>query len=45
MHFIDVILPLALPQNFTYRVSEAEYEFLQVGMRVAVPFGKIKMYN
>ncbi len=45
MHFIDVILPLALPQNFTYRVSEAEYEFLQVGMRVAVPFGKIKMYT
>ena len=45
MHFIDVILPLALPQNFTYRVSEAEYEFLQVGMRVAVPFGKSKMYT
>lgn len=45
MHFIDVILPLALPQNFTYRVSEAEFEFLQVGMRVAVPFGKSKMYT
>ncbi|MFZ4435811.1 MAG: replication restart helicase PriA [Flavobacterium psychrophilum] len=45
MHFIDVILPLALPQNFTYRVSEAEFEYLQVGMRVAVPFGKSKMYT
>ena len=45
MYFIDVILPLALPQNFTYRVSEAEFEYLQVGMRVAVPFGKSKMYT
>jgi primosomal protein N' (replication factor Y) len=45
MYFIDVILPLALPQNFTYRVSETEFEYLQVGMRVAVPFGKSKMYT
>ncbi len=45
MHFIDVILPLALPQNFTYRVSEAEFAYLQAGMRVAVPFGKSKMYT
>lgn len=45
MYFIDVILPLALAQNFTYRVTEAEYDYLQVGMRVAVPFGKSKMYT
>jgi len=40
--FIEVILPLALPQTFTYRVSEAEFHYLKKGMRVAVPFGKSK---
>ncbi|MFM9987884.1 primosomal protein N' [Flavobacterium sp.] len=43
--FIQVILPLTLPQTFTYRVSEAEFEYLKVGMRVAVPFGKSKFYT
>jgi primosomal protein N' (replication factor Y) len=38
--FIDVILPRPLHQTFTYQVSQAEYEFIQNGMRVAVPFGK-----
>ncbi|SNA79746.1 replication restart helicase PriA [Flavobacterium psychrophilum] len=43
--FIQVILPLALPQTFTYSVSEAEFEYLKIGMRVAVPFGKSKFYT
>ncbi len=43
--FIEVILPLSLPQTFTYKVSESEYNFLSVGMRVAVPFGKSKFYT
>ncbi len=43
--FIQVILPLSLPQTFTYSVSEAEFEYLKVGMRVAVPFGKSKFYT
>jgi primosomal protein N' (replication factor Y) len=43
--FIQVILPLSLPQTFTYKVSEAEFEYLKVGMRVAVPFGKSKFYT
>jgi primosomal protein N' (replication factor Y) len=43
--FIQVILPLTLPQTFTYSVSEAEFEYLKVGMRVAVPFGKSKFYT
>ena len=43
--FIEVILPLSLPKTFTYSVSEAEYDYIQKGMRVAVPFGKSKMYT
>ena len=44
-HFIQVILPLSLPQTFTYSVSEAEFDYLKIGMRVAVPFGKSKFYT
>ncbi|QRM89963.1 primosomal protein N' [Lacinutrix sp. WUR7] len=44
-HFIDVILPVPLEKLFTYSITEAEASFLQVGMRVAVPFGKTKMYT
>ncbi len=43
--FIDVILPLPLEHNFSYAVTEAEYTFIQPGMRVAVPFGKRKIYT
>ena len=43
--FTEVILPLSLPRPFTYAVNEAEYGFLQPGMRVAVPFGKNKLYT
>lgn len=45
MYFIEVILPLSLAKTFTYRVSEAEYHFIKKGMRVAVPFGKSKIYT
>ncbi|MEG9328774.1 primosomal protein N' [Salinimicrobium catena] len=44
-HFINVILPLPLEKHFTYSVSAGEAEFLQPGMRVAVPFGKSKIYT
>lgn len=43
--FIEVILPIALPQTFTYKVSEAEFDYLKPGCRVAVPFGKSKFYT
>lgn len=43
--FVEVILPIALPQTFTYRVSEAEFQYLKPGMRIAVPFGKSKFYT
>jgi primosomal protein N' (replication factor Y) len=45
MHFIEVILPLSLAKTFTYEVSETEYDYIKKGMRVAVPFGKSKMYT
>jgi primosomal protein N' (replication factor Y) len=45
MFFVEVILPLALAKTFTYQVSEAEYHFIQKGMRLAVPFGKSKIYT
>ncbi|RZK08550.1 MAG: primosomal protein N' [Flavobacterium sp.] len=45
MHFIEVILPLSLSKTFTYSVSEAEYSYLKKGFRVAVPFGKNKIYT
>ncbi|KGO90748.1 replication restart helicase PriA [Flavobacterium suncheonense] len=44
-YFIEVVLPLALSKTFTYQVSEAEYQYIQKGMRVAVPFGKSKIYT
>ncbi len=43
--FIDVILPLSLERNFTYAITKAEADFIKVGVRVAVPFGKSKVYT
>ncbi|MGL2966038.1 replication restart helicase PriA [Flavobacterium sp. XGLA_31] len=43
--FIEVIMPLSLPKTFTYKVSEAEYAFIKKGMRIAVPFGRNKIYT
>lgn len=45
MYFIDVILPIPLRQRFTYSVNKDEALFLRPGMRVAVPFGKTKVYT
>lgn len=45
MHFIEVLLPLSLAKTFTYSVSEAEYNYIQKGVRVAVSFGKNKIYT
>lgn len=44
-HFINVILPIPLEKLFTYSVTRAEANFLKVGMRVAVPFGKSKIHT
>jgi primosomal protein N' (replication factor Y) len=44
-YFIEVVMPLSLPKTFTYRVSESEFIFIEKGMRVAVSFGKSKIYT
>ncbi len=44
-YFIDIILPIPLQKLFTYQITAAESEFLKPGMRVAVPFGKTKIYT
>lgn len=44
MKYADVILPLALPKNYTYAVPENMAAALQVGSRVAVQLGKQKKY-
>lgn len=45
MYFVDVILPIPLKQTFTYGINKDEAGFLKQGMRVAVPFGKTKIYT
>ena len=40
--FVQVILPLALPQTFTYRVPHEWNDDIVIGQRVIVQFGKGK---
>ena len=44
-YFADVILPLPLHGTFTYELTKKEYENLGIGHRVAVSFGKRKVYT
>ncbi len=43
--FVDVVLPIPLERLFTYRLPEDLAVDLEQGMRVAVPFGKSKIYT
>ena len=43
--FVDVILPLALPKPYTYRVPFELSEYVQKGVRVVVQFGRSKLYS
>lgn len=43
--FVDVILPLPIPQLFTYEVEQELCGLVQVGCRVIVPFGRKKIYT
>jgi primosomal protein N' (replication factor Y) len=45
LFFAEVILPLSLAKTFTYSISEAEYHYIKKGMRLAVPFGKSRIYT
>jgi primosomal protein N' (replication factor Y) len=44
-YFADIILPLAVPGLFTYRVPEEFCETLTPGARVIVQFGNKKLYT
>ena len=44
-HFVEVILPIPLERHFTYALTAQEAAKLGMGMRVAVPFGKSKIYT
>lgn len=43
--FCQVLLPLHLPSGFTYRIPLELYDKVKVGVRVAVQFGKKKIYS
>ncbi len=43
--FVDVLLPLAVNNLFTYRVPENFIGEIAIGKRVIVPFGKQKIYS
>lgn len=43
-YYVDVILPLALQQLFTYRVPHELSTFVKPGVRVVVQFGKTRSY-
>ena len=44
-YFVDVILPLALPKTYTYQLNQKEAVIIKPGFRVAVQFGKQKIYT
>ncbi|HEX5551658.1 MAG TPA: primosomal protein N' [Chitinophagaceae bacterium] len=44
MKFADIILPLALPRNYTYSIPREMEQAVVPGCRVAVQFGKNKKY-
>lgn len=44
-HFVDVVLPLALKQQYTYSIPDEFVPVLKPGMRVVVSFGKRRLYS
>ena len=43
--FVEVILPLAIAKNYTYRVPYEMNDAVMVGKRAVVQFGKSKLYT
>jgi len=43
--FVEVILPLAIAKNYTYRVPFQMNDAVAIGKRVVVQFGKSKLYT
>lgn len=44
-YFVDVIVPLSVPNKYTYRVPAELNDALKIGKRVLVQFGKTKIYS
>ncbi len=44
-YFVDVILPLSVPNLYTYRIPFEWAEYISIGKRVVVQFGKGKLYS
>jgi primosomal protein N' (replication factor Y) len=44
-YFAEIIIPKALPQNYSYSIPEGHEKELMPGMRVVVPLGKRKLYT
>jgi len=44
-YFLDVILPIPVERLFTYTLNAEQAAIVRQGMRVAVPFGKSKIYT
>jgi primosomal protein N' (replication factor Y) len=43
--FADIIIPVPIRNEFTYRVPFEMNDIISAGMRVVVPFGKSKLYT
>ncbi len=43
--FVEVILPLAISQTYTYRVPQEFSKSVAIGQRIVVQFGKNKLYT
>ncbi|SEN91289.1 replication restart DNA helicase PriA [Mucilaginibacter gossypiicola] len=43
--FAEVILPLAISKNYTYRIPYEQNNAIAIGKRVVVQFGKSKLYT
>ena len=43
--FVEVVLPLAVPNTFTYRVPFEHNDNVEIGKRAVVQFGKSKIYT
>ena len=44
-YFADVLIPLSLGKPYTYAVTSEDFAVLKPGFRVAVSFGKSKVYS
>lgn len=44
-YFVDVVLPLSIPNTYTYRLPYELNEHIKTGVRVIVPLGRNKLYT